>query len=131
MGTEDKGKVFLAALTGVASGLALGLLFAPEKGEETRRRLNERRDAYLKDLTDEVEELRNTLGEKADGSKKEFDEMGKNVKKKKDDLLKKARKLTSYDEWTKEELYERAKKAGIEGYSTMDKSELIEALREH
>ncbi|HLR26274.1 MAG TPA: YtxH domain-containing protein [Fodinibius sp.] len=129
MGTEDKGKVILAAITGVASGLALGLLFAPDKGEETRKRINKKREAYLKDLTDEVEELRDNLNQKAADSKEEFSEMGKNVKKKRNDLLKRAKKLTSYDEWTKEELYERAKEAEIEGYSTMNKSELIDALR--
>ena len=129
MGTEDKGKVILAAITGVASGLALGLLFAPDKGEETRKMINKKREEYLKELTDEVEELRNNLNQKAADSKEEFSEMGKNVNKKRDDLLKRAKKLTSYDEWTKEELYERAKEAEIEGYSTMNKSELIEALR--
>jgi hypothetical protein len=35
-----------------------------------------------------------------------------------------------YEEWTKEELYARAQELEIEGRSTMDKGELIEALRE-
>ena len=34
-----------------------------------------------------------------------------------------------YEARTKEELYEQAKKVGIEGRSTMSKAELIEALR--
>ena len=34
-----------------------------------------------------------------------------------------------YEERTKEELYEQAKKVGIEGRSQMTKDELIEALR--
>ncbi|RZT00054.1 DUF7218 family protein [Aquimarina brevivitae] len=34
-----------------------------------------------------------------------------------------------YEKRTKEELYEQAKKVGIEGRSTMNKEELIEALR--
>ena len=36
-----------------------------------------------------------------------------------------------YEERTKKELYEQAKKVGIEGRSKMDKQELIEALRNH
>lgn len=36
-----------------------------------------------------------------------------------------------YEEWTREELYERARDVGIEGRSEMDKEELIDALRNH
>jgi hypothetical protein len=35
-----------------------------------------------------------------------------------------------YEEWTKDELYERAREIGIEGRSDMTKDELVEALRE-
>ncbi len=34
-----------------------------------------------------------------------------------------------YEEWTKDELYERAQELDIEGRSDMTKSELIDALR--
>lgn len=36
-----------------------------------------------------------------------------------------------YEEWTKEELYEKAKEVGIEGRSEMDKEQLIDTLRHH
>lgn len=36
-----------------------------------------------------------------------------------------------YDEWTKDDLYKRAAELGIEGRSSMTKSELINALRHH
>lgn len=36
-----------------------------------------------------------------------------------------------YEEWTIDELQERAGEIGIEGRSSMDKDELIEALRDH
>lgn len=42
---------------------------------------------------------------------------------------KKGGKASNYEDRTKEELYEQAKTIGIEGRSKMDKSELIEALR--
>ncbi|AZQ43695.1 DUF7218 family protein [Nonlabens ponticola] len=44
---------------------------------------------------------------------------------------KKGGKASTYEERTKEELYEQAKKIGIDGRSKMSKSELIEALRNH
>jgi Rho termination factor-like protein len=40
-------------------------------------------------------------------------------------------KSESYEEWTKDELEDRAKEIGIEGYSNMTKDELIDALRNH
>ena len=40
-------------------------------------------------------------------------------------------KSPSYEEWSKQDLQERAKEIGIEGRSKMDKGELIDALRNH
>lgn len=36
-----------------------------------------------------------------------------------------------YEDWTKDELQDRAAEIGIEGRSDMDKDELIDALRNH
>jgi hypothetical protein len=37
----------------------------------------------------------------------------------------------SYDDWTKTDLMKRAREIGIEGRSSMNKSELVSALRNH
>lgn len=42
---------------------------------------------------------------------------------------KKGGKASPYEEWTKDELYERAQELEIEGRSDMDKDALIKALR--
>lgn len=44
---------------------------------------------------------------------------------------KKGGKAKDYEDRTKEELYDQAKKVGIEGRSKMSKQELIDALRNH
>lgn len=36
-----------------------------------------------------------------------------------------------YEQWTRDELHERAREIGIEGRSDMTKEQLIDALREH
>jgi hypothetical protein len=40
-------------------------------------------------------------------------------------------KSPAYDDWTKEDLMKRAREIGVEGRSSMNKSELIDALRNH
>ena len=40
-------------------------------------------------------------------------------------------KSPAYEDWTVEELHERAAEIGIEGRSNMDKADLISALRNH
>ncbi len=44
---------------------------------------------------------------------------------------KKGGKSPTYEEWSKEDLQQRAREIGIEGRSKMDKGELVDALRNH
>ena len=49
---NDNGKIVTALLAGLAAGAVLGIIFAPEKGSETREKLNE----SLADLGDAIKE---------------------------------------------------------------------------
>ncbi|EEI91229.1 YtxH domain-containing protein [Sphingobacterium spiritivorum] len=49
---NDNGKIVAALLAGLAAGAVLGVLFAPEKGSETRDKINE----SLSDLGDALKE---------------------------------------------------------------------------
>lgn len=40
-------------------------------------------------------------------------------------------KASKYEDWSKEDLYEKAKDVGIDGRSQMSKQELIKSLRNH
>lgn len=47
-----------------------------------------------------------------------------------DDASRRGGEAPPYEEWTKDELYERAQELDIDGRSQMSKSELIDALRD-
>lgn len=47
---ENSGKVLLALLGGVAAGIAIGILLAPQKGSDSRQKIN----GTVKDLIDSV-----------------------------------------------------------------------------
>lgn len=49
---KDNSKILIALIAGLAAGAALGILFAPDKGDDTRDKLSD----SLKDLTDSIKE---------------------------------------------------------------------------
>ena len=50
------GKAFFSLLTGLAAGAALGLLLAPEKGTETRKKVRAKLDEWEKAFAEDEEE---------------------------------------------------------------------------
>jgi len=54
-----------------------------------------------------------------------------NAKAAGDKPSKKGGKAPPYEDWSKDDLYEKAKEIGIDGRSKMSKQDLISALRSH
>jgi gas vesicle protein len=61
------GKVILGVLAGLAAGAALGILFAPHKGEKTRKKISD----SAKDLKNKMTKAAKNLGKKAEALKDE------------------------------------------------------------
>lgn len=55
---NSTGKTALALVTGIAAGAALGLLFAPRSGKETRAALRSRGEDLQEDLEERIEQAR-------------------------------------------------------------------------
>ena len=58
------GKVLLGLLAGVATGALLGILFAPEKGCETRKKIAKKGKDYANGLTHKMNDFVEEMTEK-------------------------------------------------------------------
>ena len=65
---NNTGKIITAVTAGVAAGAILGVLFAPAKGSETRKKINDQG----KKIADTVKEKLEKGKEKINGLKEEF-----------------------------------------------------------
>lgn len=70
----NSGSTFLALITGAAIGAGLGMLYAPDSGEETRRKLGENARKTQDDLNKRYKETSSNLSQKAKQAKMDFEE---------------------------------------------------------
>jgi gas vesicle protein len=74
----SSGKILLGALAGVAIGAALGILFAPDKGSETRKKIADKSNAYADGLGDRFNEFIEALTEKLEEMQEDAKHLIKN-----------------------------------------------------
>ena len=89
-------KVVLGILGGVAAGALLGILFAPEKGDKTRRRIMDKSNDYADELKDKLDTLLGTMTNKYEKIWKEGESLISQGKSKFDDA--KAEGKTMFDD---------------------------------
>ncbi len=70
---KSVGKIISALAAGVAVGALLGVLFAPDKGSETRKKMDKRG----KKMADDLKDTFNAAKEKLEGLKEELKQAGK------------------------------------------------------
>lgn len=60
---NNTGKILTALAAGVAAGAILGVLFAPDKGSETRRKINEQGKKIADDVKDKFSKGKEKLSD--------------------------------------------------------------------
>lgn len=67
----NAGKLILSALAGVAAGAVVGVLFAPDKGKDTRKNISKKSEAYLRTYKGKFNKAVDKLAGKFDSLKEE------------------------------------------------------------
>ena len=76
----SSGKVVLGALAGLAAGAVLGILLAPDKGSNTRKKMTDKAGSYADDLKEKFNDFVEGITEKFEAAKEDandFVETGK------------------------------------------------------
>jgi gas vesicle protein len=67
----ETGNVLVGVLAGFAAGVTVGILFAPDKGSNTRRKISNKSNEFVNDLESKFNDLVETVNEKIDSVKDE------------------------------------------------------------
>lgn len=60
---NTSGKILAAVAAGIAAGAVLGILFAPDKGTETRRKINEKGREFANGVKDKFSKSKEKLND--------------------------------------------------------------------
>lgn len=64
----SKGSVILGVLAGIAAGALIGILFAPDKGASTRKKITDKGEDYVENLKEKINGILHN-GKRADKAK--------------------------------------------------------------
>jgi gas vesicle protein len=73
-------KLLLGVLAGVATGIMLGILFAPDMGWNTRKRIVKKGDDYADAFLEKIEEFLYAISDDIDEGKDEIDNFSEKSK---------------------------------------------------
>jgi gas vesicle protein len=76
------GKILLGLLAGVAVGATMGILFAPDKGSNTRKKISKKGEDFAEELKDKFNDLVDNVKHRYETTKSETEELIENGKAK-------------------------------------------------
>lgn len=62
----NTGKILLGVLAGIAAGATLGILFAPDSGTNTRKKISRKGQDYVDGLSGQFDKLANSINDEFD-----------------------------------------------------------------
>ena len=71
----SSGKVLIGVLAGLAAGALLGILFAPEKGSVTRKKMSKKAEDYADGLKEKFNEFLDNISDKFEEVKEEVSDL--------------------------------------------------------
>jgi len=71
--SNDSGSVLLALLTGAAIGAGVGILYAPDKGSKTRKKIKKKAKDASEEINDRLTKATEELTKTAQNQKEEFE----------------------------------------------------------
>ena len=78
----SSGKVLLGVLAGLAAGALVGILFAPEKGSVTRKKMSKKTEDFTEGLKEKFNEFLDDISEKFEEVKEEVSDFAEQKKTK-------------------------------------------------
>lgn len=90
----SKQKLLAGILLGAAAGAVLGILFAPDKGSETRRKIGKEKDKLTNKVKDSFNDLVDTVSDKVESAKHSVQEWKQKGKEKFSNMHAKSEELS-------------------------------------
>jgi len=89
--SKDSGSIMLALLTGAAIGAGVGILYAPDRGDNTRKKISKKAKKTKDDIASRISHATEELTKTAEAKKMDFeaklDKTISNMSYKADDII--------------------------------------------
>jgi gas vesicle protein len=89
------GKVLLSVLAGVAAGALIGILFAPDKGSETRRKIMQKGEDLANSAKDTFDDVVGSVNQRIDQVKEGISNVTRKAKETADEAKNTAKSATA------------------------------------